>query len=521
MASESGLSAATEESIREVQGKIPADLFPLPLSPFEKFVLWDGTLEHPMISYVEMHFDSALDHQRLQEALAFAVHCHPLLASRIVERNGQLYWEYDPSYRPTIHFENEQLPLQHGRPRPIDLMNEFGLLVWYRHDEAGGRVLIQSHHSCCDGIGLRRMVIDWFNYYARSAPRSQALASTEYSTNESAAAKITVDEASGEELSVQELSVDENGLNETTANQLAQANWERLDPAVLKHRGQLAEAFSERPSRPLSTWQRIRNAHYFHFQPPQPLLTPVRRLSTAEDQNATEPLRHSILEREASEAIFECCRLRGVGTNELGLALLFRTCAQWNRLHGKAVGSSRLRLLMPYQLLSRVDLRMPAANRLSYTFLGRTHAQCDDLDSLLAGIHEEIESLRETHLPLDFINGLTVACQRPALMKWALKRSRHMCTAVLTYAGNVSRGMQRHFPQVDGTRVMGDARLKNAFVAPPVRAQTNVSLGLCVNWGQLCISAAWNRDALTGTECQAFIDMYRNGWLEWLEQQSK
>jgi hypothetical protein len=496
MASESGLSAATEESIREVQGKIPADLFPLPLSPFEKFVLWDETLEHPMVSYVELHFDSVLDHQRLQEALAFAVHCHPLLASRVIERNGQLYWEYDPSYRPPIHLEAKVEPLHNFRPRPIDLTKEFGLIVWHRRGEHGDRLLIQLHHSCCDGIGFRRLVIDWFNFYAhcRSVPTTAATSSLPPS--------------------------DSTAADPITAG-VAHASWRRIDPTVLKQREQFNGAFSEKPSQPLSTWQRIRNAHYFHFQPPRPLLTPLQRLSNEEDQNTAEPLRHAIIEREASEAINECCRLRGVGTNALGLALLFRTCAQWNRLHGKGGDKSRLRLLMPYQLLSRIDLKMPAVNRLSFSFLGRTYAQCNDMDSLLAGIHAEIESLRETHLPLDFLNGLKAACRSPALMKWALRRSRHMCTAVLTYTGDITRGMQRYFPEIDGTRVMGDARLKNVFVAPPVRAQTNLSLGLCVNWGQLCISAAWNRDALTGAECQAFIDMYRNGWLEWLEQQSK
>lgn len=499
MASESSISEATEEAIRLIQGKIPVDLFPLPLTPFKKFVLWDETLAHPMVSYVELHFDSVLDQQRLQESLAFAVHCHPLLASRIVERSGELSWEYAPSYRPTIHFETEVLPLGDSRPRPIDLVNQFGLMVWHRpgEQERGARVLIQAHHACCDGIGLRRMVIDWFNYYARSQSASTSTA-IHASIPSSAPSLASTEPAAG----------------------TIQATWERLEPAVLKQRVHLADAFSEQPARPLSTWQRIRNAHYFHFQPPQPLLTPKQRLPNEIESKENEPLRRSMLDREASQAIFECCRLRGIGTNELGIALLFRTCAQWNRQQGKGGGSERLRLLMPYQLMSRVDLRMPAANRLSYTFLGRTHAQCEDLNALLAGLRAEIESLRETHLPLDFLNGLSAACKVPAVMKWALKRSRHMCTAVLTYTGDISRGLQRYFPEVDGARAMGDARLKNVFVAPPVRAHTNVSLGLCVNWGQLCISAAWNRDALNGAECQAFIDMYRSGWLEWLETQA-
>ncbi len=498
MASDSLLSAATEDAIRDAQRKIPADLFPLPLSPFEKFILWDETLAHPMVSYVELHFDSALDHQRLELALAFAVHYHPLLASRVVELKGQLYWQYDPGFRPKIHFETEVTPLSNSRPRPIDLMSDCGLIVWHRPDERGARVLIQLHHACCDGIGLRRVVIDWFNYYAHGYSASASGPVTAATAGTAASHAVA-----------------------TTSVARPQLSWERLEPAVLKERANFKGAFSEQPSRPLSTWQRIQNAYYFHFQPPQPLLTPKRQTTTQADADDLEPLRHSIIEREKSQAIFECCRVQEIGTNELGLALLFRACAQWNRQQGAGRGDARLRLLMPYQLLSRIDLRMPAANRLSFSFLGRTHAQCQDLNVLLDGLRAEIELLRETHLPLDFLNGLTAACKVPLLMKWVLKRSRRMCTAVLTYTGDVSRGFGRYFPEVDGARVMGDARLKNAFVAPPVRAQTNVSLGLCVNWGQLCISAAWNRDALTGSECQEFIDIYRNAWLEWLQGQSQ
>jgi hypothetical protein len=44
-----------------------------------------------------------------------------------------------------------------------------------------------------------------------------------------------------------------------------------------------------------------------------------------------------------------------------------------------------------------------------------------------------------------------------------------------------------------------------------------VSLGLCVNWGQLCFSAAWNRDAFSPQQCREFLDQYVTLWTDWLD----
>ena len=49
-------------------GDDPTMTFPLRLSPFEKFVLWDERPSKPMTSFIELHFASPLDSRRLQAA---------------------------------------------------------------------------------------------------------------------------------------------------------------------------------------------------------------------------------------------------------------------------------------------------------------------------------------------------------------------------------------------------------------------------------------------------------------------
>jgi hypothetical protein len=128
-----------------------------------------------------------------------------------------------------------------------------------------------------------------------------------------------------------------------------------------------------------------------------------------------------------------------------------------------------------------------------------------------------MESIRESRLPMDFVNALNVCDQWPGLAKWALQHSRRMATAVLTYGGDVSRGISHCFPPSQDARLIGDARISNVFGAPPVRENTHVSIGLSNNWGQLCMSAAWNNSVLSAQDCERFLDLYRDTWLQWCE----
>ena len=108
---------------------------------------------------------------------------------------------------------------------------------------------------------------------------------------------------------------------------------------------------------------------------------PTEKATVLADES--EPLEHLIIDRETSEAILEHARLKQVGINELALGLLFETCCIWNQQHGDRNPRSRIRILMPYDLRSRIDLRMPATNRLSFSFLGRRQDQCGDLNDSL------------------------------------------------------------------------------------------------------------------------------------------
>ncbi|MEZ6135101.1 MAG: hypothetical protein R3C53_09350 [Pirellulaceae bacterium] len=462
---------SVETTIAQTQQRIAPDLFPLPLTPFEKFVLWDETIDHPMTSSIRLIFESKLDFDVLQDAFAFAVHCHPLLASTLTTHQRQLCWNYDPQFRLKLLKSSETPILNAGRVRPFDLYSEPGIRVWCSTQDHESWIEIQLHHACCDGVGLRRALIDVFSYYAHH-----------------------------------------------TVGPASKPSRHRIQIDALRERNDFSEVFAGEPLQKLSTWQRIKNAHYFHFQLPQPLLGSrsgsVEELPSPLDN---EPAQHLRIDRESSQRILDRCRDEQLSVNNLAIALLFRTCCVWNEQRGESHPGSRMRVLMPYALQSRMDLRMPAANRLSFAFLGRRRAQCADLQALIASLDNELSEIRRTRLPLDFLSALQVATRHPRLLRWGLRRSRNMSTTVLTYAGDLMRGLGKQFPKDGHSRLMGDARLVSILAAPPVRENTNISLGLCVNWGELSLSALWNRQVFSAQDCRDFLELYQQNWLNWLD----
>ncbi len=482
---------ATHIASSAISQQGPAGIFPLPLSPFEKFILWDERPRQPMTFFIELHFQSELDVQRLTASMTDTILRNPLLACRIARYQGSLCWVHDPGFRPRILTEADKPPIQDGRPRPIDLTQECGVRFWLtRHSRGAGvmgsRLLTQVHHACCDGIGTRNILLEILAGYAARQP----------------------------------------GVDGSQFKRV----WCQRDDQALLSRFDFSSVFHGPPAKKLTTWQRLKNAHYFHFQPPRPLRSrdknsdpprtnrPLADAAAGRDEQAAwHPLQHEVIDRETSARIFEKTRRENLTLNDVGLGLLFYTCCRWNQQLGDCHPRSRIRLMMPYDLRSRRDLRMSAANRLGFSFLGRTHTQCRDRSLLIKSVSEEIEAIRLSRLPLDFLDSLKMCDTWPGLAKWTMDRNRNMATAVLTYGGEVMRGMSKCFPVTGQARLVGNALLGSVLAAPPVRENTNISIGLCSNWGQLCMSAAWNRDEFTSADCAGFLRMYRQSWLEWRE----
>lgn len=479
----------SDEYVSETASEALSDLeqlFPLPLAPIENYLVFDDRPDCPMTSFIELHFASPLQERVLAEALCQTVHKHPLLASTLVEIDGHLHWQYNPRFVPELRnpatepilAPSDLLDNDQPNPRPIDLHAEPGCRFWYQDELSDERsvLTLQLHHAACDGVGLRRVLIDALGAYA---------------------------EMTGNPAQVEE-----------TEREIRKRKREQIEPNRLLDRADFSELKSKPAKQKQSIWRKIANAHFFHFQRPQPLLGAAGNKLKA--STSAHPLAHYAFDMAMSERLQDTCKEHEIGVNDLMLTILFRVCQQWNQQRGFTHDGTRIRVLMPVDLRGRSDLQMPATNRLSFAFLGRTHRRCDEWKVLLEGVQKETQMIKDTRVHMDFLDALAGLAPHPQWFKRAIRYSRNMTTTVLTYTGDISRGMKSYFPEKDGRRQVGDSYLEHIFVAPPAHENTNITLGVCINWGQVCVSANWNRAEITADECNQFLQLFADATEECL-----
>jgi hypothetical protein len=157
---------------------------------------------------------------------------------------------------------------------------------------------------------------------------------------------------------------------------------------------------------------------------------------------------------------------------------------------------------------------MPAANRMSFSFMARTIGQCHDWNSLLPGIRSESQGIRQIRIGLDFLGGISLAQHIPGLLPLLLKVPRCMATAVLTNLGDPTKRFRRRFPAHQDSAVIGNVVLENIFGTPPIRSQMHTAFGMCVCSRQLGLSMLGN-SAVVGGRAEELLQSYVDHWRRW------
>ncbi len=119
-------------------------IWPLPLAPFEQYMLTDDRPSCPMTFFVRLRCSGTVFPQAFEAAVGSAVARHPLL-SAIVRRTkrNKLVW-ITVNRLPAIHWA----PLDDSETIPsIDLLHEPGLRLWVDQREGYVELLAQFHQT--------------------------------------------------------------------------------------------------------------------------------------------------------------------------------------------------------------------------------------------------------------------------------------------------------------------------------------------------------------------------------------
>lgn len=426
------------------------DLFPLRLTPFEHYMLLDDRDTWPMTFVVELRFLGALRPEAVEQAVHAAAVRQPMLRAVVEGANGGPQWV--PALNlPTVQWLTDATRTLGQRPARIDLSREPGLRVFAAATSTHSSILLHIHHACCDGQGARQLVVDLLTGYARACGPGQPLPA-----------------------------------------------WSVLDYRALQRRNEFVGGSAPAEAQ-TSAWEKLRGAFHFHILTPDPV-TPV----TASRHTSNDILKHAF-SQEATERLRQGVRTAGVNVNDAAVAVLFQTLAAWNRRLGGAA-RRRLRIMMPMDLRDLRDDDLPAANRMSFTFLARKIGECHEGTEFLHGVRVESQYLQRVRIGLDFLGGISLAMKSPRLVASMMRITGCRATAVITNLGDPTKRFRRRFPREGRRPVIGNVLLDQIFGTPPIRPHTHVGLGICLSAGQLCVSMLGDQTALGDRRLELFAE---------------
>lgn len=432
-------------------------IVPMPMAPFEHFMLASDGPDHPMSFFVQMKFQGRFDRPQLNAALQAALAVHPLLNSwiqgSVKDVTSRITWIEADSPTPTIDWNDAEVPFRFAAAKWLDLKSEAGLRVWLRESEDATTLVLQIHHCCCDGLGATSFIHTLLAAYH---------------------------------------------LLRTTGST---AGLEKMfDPQLLRER-----------DLSLSSWRRIWNTARHAFGriarycklPPVPLATPRPLPEDISGDDSFPRFQTFAFDATDTKKFRVTAKRLGVSLNELLLRDLFLILDDWNRRHSPDHSSRTIRVCIPINQRRATDHRMPAANVVSLSFLDRVAAQLADPIRLLSNLHEQVDQTLRVRTSLAFGPALKLIGMIPGRLYARMQHTNCLATAVLSNLGVLCAGSR--LLSRDRRVVFGGMTLASVEVVVPLHPLTHVAfvalnyggkLSLTISHDPRWINAADGRDLL-------------------------
>jgi hypothetical protein len=426
----------------------------MPLSAFEAYMWADDDPRHPMTALIEVEYSGRLRKPVFEAALSKTLQAHPLLRASIDASRRPPRWIVRESPSPFLCWDDESAPLRFPQNvEHIDLSREIGLRVWVRSGTKSGRIVLQLHHSCTDGVGVMSFLGDLLKSYAALA------------------------------------------CGDTRALS--------RDPRLLDSR----ERFHKRPriGRAKSLWMAAKLA--YSWRKFRPLALRDARIADEAENCPMESIRHRVLEPAELEGLLKVARASGVTLNDLLLRDLFLVLMA--DCEDRTIQPEEcLCVCMPANLRDPADVAMPAANKMTMSFLRRTPDQCRDPERLLASIHDETTYIKRTRRGVSLVEVLRLALQLRGEIPQALLKHGNYATAVLSNLGRFAARDIGLATDNEGRLTAGDITVEQIVTAPNGRPGTAIVLVVLTYANRLAISLRFDSESLTGEFAEELLDAY-------------
>lgn len=412
----------------------------LPLSPFDILMLLDERPGYPMCFFIETQVSGNLFFDQLKAAVKTAVKRHPRMNSYARYRSGKWEWKEADKLCEIIQLKSkDDFEGQINAFRPFDIRSEPGIRIIV--NSSGNHrwsIILQAHHSVCDGLAALEFLGDIWSLYDGKEPRSfRSIGSLKKCRPNS-------EESDGQD--------------------------------SITNRDQLRETLSFATFNPSSLASSSYRKNSADFSKPFHSFTvPGTVVSN---------LRH-----RASRT--------GVTLNDLLIAASMFTIKEWNEKRGKP--GNRIRITMPVSLRPPRE-RRPADNQIGYAFLDRSPTQLDKRQETVNSIAEASRWIQKSGAAGMFLFALGLFKNCTWLLKLITRLPVCFSTAVVSNIGNVQVRMRARVSKVDGRDAPGGISITNIIAVPPIRPGTALSVGITAYCNQLTITTMIDRRRFTSTD---------------------
>ncbi|MCE9546082.1 MAG: hypothetical protein K8T25_11250, partial [Planctomycetia bacterium] len=354
-----------------------------------------------------------------------------------------------------------------GEPeqRYLDLTQESGLRI--KVDIAGDTtlLLLQMHHSCCDGLGALKFIEDLLTYYAEEVARA-------------AAGNFASDD---EPMPVSDVP--------------SAAAIDRL-----KRRADFGLGWLGLILRfPLEIIGAIGTLEYFTHKP-----VPIRSTTGLRPHVSLQPDRcmHQFTAEE-TKAMKATANEAGATLNDLLVRDLFLAFGDWLAQRDPEKSDKHVRIMVPINLRTRHDGDLSATNVVAMVNVDRRPRRWKNLRRMLRILHWELAIVKRGRFGLTFIRSLQVSHYVFNKLSWLLPQDKCLTTCVLTNLGETWRHSK--LAGTDGRLTAGNVTLRHMEVMAPVRPLTNLGIGVFTYAGRLGLTIHYNSQALTAEDAELLL----------------
>ena len=431
-------------------------IFPLPLTPLERFLVRCDTRQSSMVMRVVLRFTGDYQAGILIETLRRAMQRHPFLSCRLSGHRFRPHWVAGTPEKILAQNVTGSVFAADSGPfgKHIDLTQSGGLHIEIRFMDDGVKVIMDAHHAITDGNGLRQVITDWLHLYHSEI----------------------------------------NGLLPRLPV---------IDPDRLQHRDRFPQPAAVAP---ITLREAVRNflctvkgrtARWVSGRLPE-----LQKRSTVHGYFVEH-----ILSASEVEQVQQRLSAWKITLNDLMIAACMSTFVKL--VPGGSL-NDRVTILNPTDLRLPSDRSLPATNRFGFAFIRRNRSDCHDTAGMLKGIHDEMIYVRNGYIGAEFIKGLRTALKIPGGMDFIRRLGLFIPTLQWTCLGDVTRGARRLMTWKDGLLHSGGLRLEFATAYAPFAEKVPLSIATCEAGQRITLTLRSSAAFITPEQTGEFLRMLVN-----------